>query len=183
MNHKGIYAIVTALAIVLLGAWWFGFFGERKDPVVAELEQMRDEGLARREEMSEEMQRASREEFRERMEQITPEQRQAFFESSMPFFMKMMEQRLDDFFALTPEEQRKRMDERIDAMQDGGGPPQGQFRGNGQGPDPGQFDAMRKRWLDMTTPDQRAKMEKAMDMFNQRIKERGMEPMPGGGFF
>jgi hypothetical protein len=174
MKHKSIYAIVPAVALILLGAWWLGLFRQGKDPVVAELEHVRDQRLARRDEISEEERQASRTDFRRQMEQLTPEQRKAFFESSIPLFMKIVEQRLDEFFTLSPEQQRERMDERIDQLQGGNKRP---FARNRQGPDPGQFDAMRKEWLDMTTPDQRARIERAMGMFNDRLQERGMAPM------
>jgi hypothetical protein len=39
--------------------------------------------------------------------------------------------------------------------------------------------------LDWITPDQRAKFQSGMQMFSDRMKQRGMTPppMPGGGFF
>jgi hypothetical protein len=87
---------------------------------------------------------------------------------------------------MSPEEQRKEMDKRIDEMQSRGqaGPggrqgPGGNFpRPTGQ-----QMDEWRKKMLDWTTPDQRAKFDAAFQKFNERLKERGMNPVPVGGFF
>ena len=179
-NH---YAIAGLVVVALLGvAWamgWIGDDGYSDDPAVAELEQLRDKSLTKPQEERADMRR----DFSERMRQLEPQQRQAFMESSMPIFAKMMEQRIDEFLALPPEEQQKRLDERIDQMEQWreereaegkapGGPPWG--AGNMS---PDKQDEMRKKMLDWTTPDQRAKFEQAMNMMNDRRSERGLEPV------
>ena len=47
------------------------------------------------------------------------------------------------------------------------------------------MDEFRKKMLAWTTPEQRAKFENGIQMFNDRRKERGLDAvdMPGGGFF
>jgi Spy/CpxP family protein refolding chaperone len=51
--------------------------------------------------------------------------------------------------------------------------------------DPKRAEAMRKKMLDWTTPEQRAKFEHGMELMNERREQRGLPPMParGGGFF
>lgn len=179
---------VIAIGLLALAAWALGW-PERKDPTVVELEKLRDEGIARREQMTEQEQQESREEFGERMRELSEEQRQTFFQSSMPMFLKMFEAQTDRFLAMSSEEQRKEMDSRIDAMQAAqaqgqNGPPGGSggFGGNGQQPSPQQMDEFRKRMLDWTSPEQRAKFDAAFEKYNKRLQERGISP-PGGGFF
>ena len=188
MNRKLIFGGAAVLVLFALSAWGLGWFGHSKlskDPAVAELQKLQAEGLAKQNQMSEAEQKAARESFRDRIGKLTESQRQAFFQSSMPFFMKMFEQQIDRFMAMPPEDRLKEMDKRIDDMKAmqarGGGPPGGGF--GGTPPSPEQIDQMRKRWLDASTPDQRAKMEQAMTMFSERMKARGMNPGQGGGFF
>jgi len=184
MNRNYMLGGCAALMLLGVAAWGLGWFTDGKysgDPVVAELQKLRDERFAGQAQMSETDQQVVRTDFRERMQGLSDEQRQAFFESSAPFFMKMMEQQIDRFLAMPPEEQRKQMDQRLDEMQArGGGPPGG---GPGGDRSPAQFDQMRKRMLDASSPQQRAKIERAMEVFQQRAKERGMNPGQGGGFF
>lgn len=192
MNKRWTIGGTIAIALLVIAAWAFGWL-ERKDPALAELEKLRDEGLSRQGQMTEEEQRASREKFGEQMRDVPEETRRKFFESSMPVFMRMFEAQTDRFLAMSPEEQRKEMDKRIDDMKarmnapGQGGPPPGGGAGGpgGNGPRPSaqQMDEMRKKMLDWTTPEQRAKFEKVMQKYSERLKQRGMDPMPGGGFF
>lgn len=183
MNKRWTLGGLLAVAALFLAAWLLGWF-DRKDPVIAELEKVRDADFARQEEMTEEERRESREKFGERMRGLSEEQRRAFFESSMPVFMKMFETQIDRFLEMPPEEQKKEMDKRIDDMKARGqGGPGGGPGGNGPRPSPQQIDEFRKKMLDWTTPEQRAKFDNAFQKFNDRLQERGMNPMPGGGFF
>jgi hypothetical protein len=188
MNKKLMVGGCFTLVLFGLAAWRLGWFGHSKyskDPAVAELQQLRDAGFAKQNQMSEADQKAARDSFRERIQKLTDEQRQAFFRSSAPMMMKMFEQQVDRFLAMSPEERLKEMDKRIDDMKAmqarGGGPPGGGF--GGTPPSPEQMDQMRKRMLDASTPDQRAKFEQAMTMFTDRMKAKGMSPGLGGGFF
>jgi hypothetical protein len=184
MNKKLMIGASVALVLFGIAAWrlgWFGHSNYGKDPAVAELQQLQADGLAKQNQLSEAEQKAARESFRDRIQKLTEQQRQAFFASSAPFFMKMFEQQVDRFLALSPEEQRKEMDKRIDEMKARGGPRGGGF--GGKPPAPEQIDQMRKRMLDATSPDQRAKFERAMTMFTDRMKANGVNPGPGGGFF
>lgn len=195
MNRKATIVTAASLAVVLTWAWAFGWFNGKQyndDPVVAELEKLRDESVPKLEQMSETERRAQRDAFGERMKGLTDEQRMAFFESSMPIFVPMMakqfEARYDAFMAMTPAEQQKELDKRIDEMKARGGPggPGGGRGGPPRNLDPKKAEQFRKKMLDWTTPEQRAKFENGINLMNARLKERGMEPLPpgpGGGFF
>ncbi len=47
------------------------------------------------------------------------------------------------------------------------------------------MDEFRKKMLDWITPEQRGKFQNGVQLFNNRLKQRGMAPVggPGGGFF
>lgn len=122
----------------------------------------------------------------------------ALWESSAPLIVPLMarrfEQRYDEFMKLSPEEQRQELDKRIDEMEQrmkagaGSGRPGGEGRGDGNRPpiDAKKAEEFRKKMLDWTTPEQRAKFENGMNLFNERRKERGLEPIKprgGGGVF
>jgi hypothetical protein len=195
MSNRNATAGVALVVACLIWAWAFGWFEGGKayndDPVVAELEKLRDENVPKMESMSEDQRRAEGEAFRKRMEGLSEQQRMAFFESSMPVFVPMMarqfEQRYDKFMAMSPEEQRKELDKRIDEMEarGQGGPGGGGGRGGPRNMDPKRAETMRKKMLDWTTPEQRAKFERGMELMNERREQRGLAPMPGpgGGFF
>lgn len=191
MNKKQvIIGVATLLALVAIG-WGLSWLGG-KDPAIVELEQMRDEQFAKRNELTSDQQEANRQAFGEKMKDLSEEQRRSFFENSAPMFMKMMEARLDQFLVMTPEEQKAELDKRIDESlareqnrggPGAGGPPWARDGNSGGPPTPQQIDQFRKRMLDRTTPEQRAKFQMTMQMYNQRLKERGLEPRLGGRFF
>ncbi len=190
MNKNAINGVVCVMAAALIWAWALGWFEGKEysdDPVVAELEKLRDENVPKLETMPEAERRAQRDAFGERMKGLSEQQRMAFFESSMPIFVPMMarqfEKHYDEFMAKSPEEQRKELDKRIDEMKARGGP--GGRRGGPPNMDPKKAEQFRKKMLDWTTPEQRAKFENGISAMNDRLKERGMEPLsgPGGGFF
>jgi hypothetical protein len=100
---------------------------------------------------------------------------------------KAFEAQYDKFMAMSPAERTKELDKRIDEMEaqrrngggQGGGPPGG---GGPRNVDPKKMDEFRKKMNAWTTPEQRAKFENGIRMFNDRRKERGLEPIkPGGG--
>jgi len=197
MNKNAIKGVICVVVAALIWAWALGWFEGKEysdDPVVAELEKLRDENVPKLETMPESERRAQRDAFGERMKGLTEEQRMAFFESSMPIFVPMMarqfEKRYDEFVKMSPEEQRKELDKRIDDMKARGGPGgRGGAEGRRGGPrniDPKKAEQFRKKMLDWTTPEQRAKFENGISAMNDRLKERGMDPLPpgpGGGMF
>lgn len=163
-----------ALVVALLLAWQLGWFSS-EDKFVAELKTLAAAPP------SDDTRNAMRDLMRSRFEGTTPEQRQAMFEQMAPVFMPMIFQRFeseyDRFMAMSPQERNKELDRRIDEMEKrnpgGRGAP---FGGNAS---PAQVDSFRKKMLDWTTPDQRAKFEDGMRMMNDRRKQRGLQPMMG----
>lgn len=191
MNNRNVAAAGALIAACLAWAWAFGWFeSDRKysdDPVVAKLEKQRDAAVPKLETMTEAERRTQRDTFRKQMEGLSEEQRMAFFESSMPIFVPMMarqfEQRYDQFMALSSEEQQQELDKRIDEMEARGRAPNSPESGRGGRPDldPKRADAIRKKMLDWTTPQQRAKFEHGIQLLNDRRKQRGLPPMAGSG--
>ena len=192
-KNKFLYGI-TAIAVLLFAAWVWGWFDAgqySEDPKVAELQKIRDENVAKMKDASRDELRDQRSAMRAQMEGLSEEQRMEFFESSMPIFVPLMAKRFeedyDKLMAMTPAEQRQEMDKRIDEMESRGGPggPGGPGRGGRPPLDPQKMDQFRKKMLDWTTPEQRAKFENGMKMMNERRQERGLPAMPpfgGGGF-
>ena len=193
MNRQN--KVITTIAILLVAAtaaWGFGVFGTGVDPEVAELQDMRDEMLQKREQMDRDKRRQSFEQMRGRIEGLSEDQRRAFFESSRPVFMRMASERMTEFFAMTPEEQNRQLDQTIDRInewrsnreQRGGD----RGRGNGGAGGPGgrrgnmteeQRDERRKRRLDATSPELRAQFTEYRRRLNERLEERGEPPMTG----
>lgn len=191
-KNKMMYG-ATAVVVLLFAAWAWGWFDGKEyssDPKVAELQRVRDENVAKMQ-GSPDAFREQRNAMREQMAGLSESQRAEFFESSMPIFMPMMakrfEEEYDKYMKMTPEEQRKALDKRIDEMEARGGGPGGPGGpGGGRPPmDPKRMSEIGKKMLDWTTPEQRSKFENGMRMMNDRRQERGLQPLPpfgGGGF-
>lgn len=193
MNKKSMALLIAALALVVGGGWATGFF-DRGDPQLAELEQLRDENFKKREGMSDEERRQQYSGFRDKMRELSDDQRRQFYENSRPMFQQMMIQRMDNFFALSSEEQKKKLDELIDESEkrlkeresrsDEGRSRQGRGdRGGWSSMSPQQQDQRRKERLDQSTPEMRAKMDRFRDMMHKRREERGLNPGGGWGRF
>jgi len=183
MNKKKTAIGAVMLALVVGAGWALGFF-DTTDPQVAELQKLREETFGRMDQMSDEERRSQFQEFRQRVEGLSEDQRREFFESSREGFQQVRVQRMDQFFAMTPEEQTKRLNELIDRMEEwranrgqGGGWGRGGGRGNMTA---AQRDQHSKQRLDRSTPEMRAKMDRFRDMMNERREERGLEPIDGG---
>ena len=191
MNNRAISAVAALVAACLIWAWAFGWFEAKQyheDPAVAELEKERDAAFAKMDQLTEAQQREQGRALRQKASGLTPDQRMALFESSMPIivpmFMKRFENEYDKYMAMSPEEQRKELDKRIDEMEsraasgNGGG-----GRGGPSNMDPKKVESFRKKMLDWTTPQQRAKFENGIQIMNARRNERGLPPMPRPGLF
>jgi hypothetical protein len=191
MNNRNVAGVVALVITGLLWAWTLGWFSGKKysdDPQVAELQKLVDDNAPKLNQMSDEQKRAGRDDFRKRMEGLSPDQRQSVMEGIMPVMVPIMarqfENRYDEFMKKSPEERRKDLDKEIDRMEKaknqagaGGGPPGGGMRNM----DPKKADEFRKKMLDWTTPEQRAKFENGIRMFNERRAERGLPPVNGRG--
>lgn len=179
MNKKWFVGAAVAVVLSLITAWALGMF--QGDPQMAELEQLRDEVLS-----GPQPDRGKvKEQFAAKMKGMSDEQKKEFFKASMPMFVKMgamhMEKRFDDFLALSPEDQRRQLDEKIDEELTR----KKQNAGERQGPQrppvsPDQANEFMKKMHDWTTPQQRAKFQAVMGMYNARRVERGLEEVSFG---
>lgn len=193
MNNRNLGGIVALAVTALVWAWTLGWFSGKKysdDPQVAELQKLVAENVPKLDKMSDEQKRAGRDDFRQRMQGLSPEQRQVVMESAMPLFVPLMakqfETRYDEFMKKSPAEQRKDLDKEIDRMEANkgkGGPGGGPGGGGPPNIDAKKADEFRKKMLDWTSPEQRAKFENGIRMVNERRQERGLPPMqpPGRG--
>jgi len=182
MNKKRIAVAIVALLLVVGVGWAATFLGE--DPQIAELERLRDDGLQRAQGMSDEERRDQHEQFRAKVHELSDAQRRQFFESSRGQFQQFAMQRMNDFFAKSPEEQREALDKMIDRMEEhrkawearGGGANGGGKHGSRT---PQSRDQRRKQGLDRSTPEMRSMRDAFRDLINKRRQERGLEPIHG----
>jgi len=189
MKQRKLIVSLSMVALLAIAAWAFGLFGGA-DPAVAELQQMADQAFDR--DPSDSQQAEFREQFRQRMGALTPEQREAFFDANRDRWMQSMEERMNEFFAMSPTDQQKRLDEilnrmsqpREDRSQNGGnqaGPGDGRGRGDWGSMTEGQRDERAKRRLDRTSPKMRAQFTEFRKKLEDRAKERGITQLPGWG--
>ena len=113
-------------------------------------------------------------------------------------FMTREQQRVEKFFQLSPEQQKKALDEHIDEMEsfrklfagfgrppgDGAGPPKAPS--NSSGPTSQEFREFQRqlgfqKMLNDTTPQFRAEVTEYMSRMSQRREERGLPAMPMPG--
>jgi hypothetical protein len=179
-------AILILLAVAFAAFLGFWKYSDRKieDPAVSEIRTLAEQPRTK------ENRDAIRDVFRKKTEGMTDDQRMSFFEQSAPIFIpfmaKQFEERYDAFMKLSPAEQQKELDKRIDKMQQNGGPGgPGGANGERRGPPPEisqkKIDEFRKKMLDWTTPVQRAKFEDGIRRINERMQQRGLDPINGPG--
>jgi hypothetical protein len=184
MKKRTWLGVVGSLLLVAIAAWWFGLFGG-VDPVVAAIESQRDEMFRSGQQPTE----AQRDVFFQQMQSLSDAQRQQLFERGRSFMQQRIQQEFASFFALSPAEQRKKLDAQVNdiierrksGQGDGFGPPGGRERFANLSQS--QRDEFRKRRLDMIDPKSRAQMAEYREMLNDRLKERGQPPMEGPGPF
>jgi uncharacterized membrane protein YgcG len=140
-------------------------------------------------------------EYREQVKHLNDDQK---WELSAPMREKQKAE-LDRYFALSPKEKTKYLDERIDRSEKmrkerekqaaqgkagapGGGPPGGGFGfggpggkagGGGGGPGgrtPEEIEKRRKQFLDRTSPEERARMDQFRKDMDDRRRQRGLPP-------
>lgn len=181
MKTKPLVAATVAILVMLTGAWAFGWFGGdySDDPEVARIEKLRDETFDDQTEMSDQQMREAGEQLKKQAANLSDDQRKELWKRSMPIFMPMMMKRaerdMDRFLALSPEEQRAEMDEKLRSGQGRwGGGPGGNRGGNRPKPSAEQVGEFMKKLNDWTTPEQRAKFEIVKGMYDARKQELGL---------
>jgi hypothetical protein len=183
MKKRPIVVGAGVLFFILIAAAYAYF---RTDPVVTEMQQLRDEMSSR--DLPDADRRAQWNNFRQRMDSLSEDQRRAVWESGRERFERFGRQRMDEFFQLPPAEQKKRLDEIIDRMQarqqnpnaGRGGPPGGRGLGGGRNMTEGQRDQRRKEMISRTDPKMRARFDQFRQLLGDRMNERGIQPPPGG---
>jgi ABC-type transporter MlaC component len=188
MTRNKLTGSIAVVAVLFVAAWSFGLFGGT-DSAVAELQQMADQAFSQN--LTEAQEAQYRDQFRQRMDTLTPEQRDAFFDANRDRWMQRMEQRMDEYFAMTPADQQKRLDEILNRMSQprerrpeaGGDNTRGGDRGRGGWGNltEGQRDERSKRRLDRTSPKMRAQFSEFRKQLEDRAKERGITQLPGWG--
>jgi hypothetical protein len=189
MGKRNLAIGAVVIAVLAVAAWLFGFFGGT-DPAVAKLQEMADQAFDSN--LSEAQQDQMRDQFRQQMQALTPQQRDAFFDANRDRWMGRAEQRMDQFFAMSQQDQQKRLDEILNRMsqpRENRGPEAGRGDRGGGGDRGGwrnmteaQREERSKRRLDSTSPKMRAQMSEFRKRLTERAKERGMPEPPGWGF-
>jgi hypothetical protein len=187
-------AVIVVLFIAIGAAWAMGYF-HHTDPALADLQQLRDQMRS----APEADRQGLRDQFRQKIEGLTDAQRQQFFEGNRGQFREEQRKRMAEFFAMSPADQKKRLDEIIDRMQErqkqqaqgngnqgwGGGGGGAGIRGGGGGGrnmTDGEREQRQKSRLDNTDPAERAQGDKFRAMLGDRMQQRGISPPAGGGF-
>jgi hypothetical protein len=185
------HATIGVVVILVLAAatWAFGLLGGT-DPAVAKLQAMADQAFDAN--LTEAQQDQMRDQFRQQVQALTPEQRDAFFDANRSRWMERAEQRMDQFFAMSQQDQQKRLDEILNRMsqpRQNRGPEAGRGDRGGGGDRGGwrnmteaQREERSKRRLDQTSPKMRAQFSEFRKRLTERAKERGMPEPPGWGF-
>jgi hypothetical protein len=194
MNKRRAIVGAVVLALSAVALWAFGWLGGT-DPAVAELQQMGDQMW--NQDLPEAQRDQLRDDFRERMRALSDDQRRAFFDGNRDQWMRRVEQRMDEFFALPPSGQQERLDEILDRMQQWRQNPSRNANTRDRGGDRGderrgrdgwrnmteaQRDERSKRRLDRTSPKLRAQFSEFRRRLDERSKQRGLGEVPGWGF-
>jgi len=181
-KRKAIVSMVLTVLLVGLAAWAFGFFN-RTDSAIAELQQIGNQMWDRN--LTDAQRNQLRSDFRQRMDSMTENQRRAFFDSNRDQWTGRMQQRMDEFFAMSKADQQKRLDDilnRVAAARNSSQQGNGQAnRGNRGGNRGGRnmTDAQReqrsKQRLDRTSPKMRAQFAEFRKQLDTRAQQRGIQ--------
>jgi len=185
MNKRGAVISSVILLLVIAAAAWAYF---RTDPVVAEMQMLQDQLFANRD-LPEAERRAHWDNFRQRMDGLTDAQRSDLRSAGRDRWEQFAQQRMDQFFQLSPADQRKQLDEMIDRMENRDRTPnpnagRGGRGGGGRNLSDAQRAQRGKERLDRTSPKMRAQFTEFRRLLNDRRAERGLPPSegrPGGG--
>jgi hypothetical protein len=191
--------IIAGVAILaFLVAWLFGWIRFTTDPRIAEIRALQTEsrerftangGPATLEEAKEAV--ASMAAVREKIEALPPHLRMQAMAGGGSFFRSAMQQRINAYFALPPEQRQAELDRQIkqeDLMRKawessqpagaggaggaGGGPPGGPPRNGNED----ERNNWRKRMIDSTSPEQRAQFTEYRRAMDARREQLGLPP-------
>jgi hypothetical protein len=181
-KRRAIISGVIVFGIVGAAAWAFGFF-HRTDPAITKLQEIGSQMYNRS--LPEDQRNQLRGEFREGIQSMTEDQRRAFFDANRGQWMGRMQQRMDEYFAMSKADQQKRLDEILDRMVQsqksrqtsaGGSNQQAQRnRGGGRNMTDAQREQRSKQRLDRTTPKMRAQAAEFRRQLQVRAQQRGID--------
>jgi hypothetical protein len=192
----------TALLLLLAGLGW-AFLPSGLDPQIARVTELQQKLFSEQSQTKPEERRAAFGELRQEFEKLTPEQREKLMRDNPPPFVRQFQKNIRDFFDLPADQRKAALDRQINEMESrrkqmterfskAGGPPGGGFGFGGGGPggpggnrgamNPEARQAMTRRMLDRTTPEDRAMMGEYMRQVQDRRRERGMPALPGPRF-
>jgi hypothetical protein len=155
--------IIAALLLLLLGGTVGGYFMFREDPQIARAKEIMAEfGRGRGKDLSREERRAKGKELRDLFENMTEGQRQTLRKEMMEKWRKRESERLAKYFAMSPEDKIKYLDQQIE-----------QQEARRQ-----QFEEMRQKWAE-----EREKRKQEAAARGETVKEDNRRPGwgPGGG--
>ena len=115
MKNKSVWIASILTALLLFGAVW-GVMRYQSYEEVAEVKAMAAEMFANRENMTDEQRRAHHDQFREAEKQLSDSQRSLVRRDMRQQMQNRMEQRFQEFTAMSPQEKRKRLDNDINEM-------------------------------------------------------------------
>lgn len=197
--------IGSVLAVLLLAGLGFYIWSLREDPEVVRFQELSRQVFQPNDKLSDAERDRLRTEWREAQQNLSESQRRQAFEEMGRSMRRGFTETIDKYFDLPPEKRVAYLDEQIRQMEEmrknwarsrqdrpGGGGPGGPPRG-GSGPGgsgsgfgrggPGGRDengmSGRRRMLDATTPEQRAKFQQYFKAVNDRRKQLGLEEMGG----
>ncbi len=196
MSKKTITVTATILLLVIVGSVWA--FRSRTDPQIEKIKQLGAEAF--KEDQSPEQRRQSFELIHQEMQKLTPEQREVVHQQGRQEFERRMDEQMDAYFALPPEERVAYLDKQIEegekrrkewesrrqaargnAPQVAGGPMPNAGQRPPRSNNPGDRATRRNMHLDDLTPEQRAKRSAFFADMQKRRYELGLPPNPFHG--
>jgi hypothetical protein len=191
MNKRKWIIAGCGLMLTAIGAWLFGLFGA-SDPAIAKLQdignQMQDKNL------SDAQRNQLRDDFRQNIRSMTEDQRRAFFDANRDQWTGRMQQRMDEYFAMSKADQQKRLDEILNRMvqsrssaqqnANGGNRNANNNRGGNRNMSDAQREQRSKERLDRSSPKMRAQASEFRRQLAARAQQRGVQlsDQGGGGF-
>jgi hypothetical protein len=185
--RKRVIVIGTILgALLLAAAWLLGWFSG--NPAIAEVQQLQQKMADPN--LKDADRQALRDQMRAKIEALSADARRAVFEAGREAFEKRFGSHVNQLLAMSAAERNKALDKDIDQMEkraadfaksqaDGKAPPPGGKKGNRTAAvtDEQRLSRLRSR-LDRGTPESRAIRAEYTRLIDDRLKQRGLSPMP-----
>jgi hypothetical protein len=181
MNKRRWIIAACGLILTATGAWSFGLFGGT-DPAIAKLQEIGDQMQDKN--LSDAQRNQLRDDFRQNMRSMTDDQRRAFFDANRDQWTGRIQQRMDEYFAMSKADQQKRLDEILNRMAqgrnsaqqntNGGNRSANNTRGGGRNMSDAQREQRSKERLDRTSPKMRAQFAEFRKQLENRAQQRGV---------